>query len=84
MDGWARRGCFLHAMHSVTYSGVSLGTAGAETWTRGDHPPSVKTKAERDKQRKQTRIEDKELQRWVDGMHLAHRIASRHRFLTRR
>ena len=76
LDGGTRRGCLLHAMHAFTDSGVSLGTARAETWARADQSPSAKTKVDRDKQRKKTPIEDKESQRWVEGMYLAHRIAA--------
>lgn len=40
-DDGTRRGCLLHALHAFTDSGVSLGTAGAKTWTRVDQPPSA-------------------------------------------
>lgn len=76
LDKGTRRGCLLHATHAFTESGVSLGTAGAETWARVDQPRGGAKQLALKKHRKKTPIEDKESQRWVDGMHLAHRIAA--------
>lgn len=76
LDEGTRRGCLLHAMHAFTESGVSLGTAGAETWARVDPPRGGAKQLALKKHRKKTPIEDKESQRWVDGMRLAHRIAA--------
>ena len=76
LDEGTRRGCLLHALHVFTEAAVSLGTVGAETWARVDQPRGAAKQLALKKNRKKTPIEDKESQRWVDGMHLAHRIAA--------
>lgn len=76
LDEGTRRGCLLHALQVFTEAAVSLGTVGAETWARVDQPRGTAKQLALKKNRKKTPIEDKESQRWVDGMHLAHRIAA--------
>ena len=77
LDEGPRRGCLLPALQGFTEAAVSLGTVGAETWARVDQPRGAAKQLALRKQRKKTPIEDKESQRWVDGMHLAHGIAAR-------
>jgi len=64
LDGGSRRGLFLHPLHAFTPDGTPLGTVHADVWARDDErPPS---KSARAAQRKQTPIEEKESQRWID------------------
>lgn len=76
LDAGARRGCFIHPLLAVTPEGVPLGTLWAQCWTREDAPPETLDKAARDQQRRQTPIEEKESQRWIDGMREAHAVAA--------
>ena len=64
LDDGSRRGLFLHLLHAFTPDGTPLGTLHADVWTRDDEPPPPKS--ERAAKRKQTPIEDKESQRWID------------------
>jgi hypothetical protein len=64
LDGGSRRGVFLHPLHAFTPDGTPLGTLHAVVWARSDDPPP--SKAERSALRKQTPIEEKESQRWID------------------
>ncbi len=75
--GTKGRGCLLHALQAFTAAGVSLGTVGAEAWARVDQPRGAAKQLALKKQRQQTPLEDKESQRWVEGMHLAHGIAAK-------
>lgn len=73
LDDGGRRGVFLHPLHAFTPDGTPLGTLGAKVWTRSDEPlPSA---SERCRLRKQTPIEEKESQRWVDGLREARQEA---------
>jgi len=76
LDGGARHGCFVHPSLALTLEGVPLGSVTAQCWTREDAPQAVLDKAARDKQRKQTPIEEKESQRWIDGLREAHTVAT--------
>ena len=76
LDAGSRRGSFLHEVHAFTETGLSIGTVAAQVWARTDLPRSAEDKALREKQRKQTPIEDKESYRWVEGMHRAHLVAA--------
>jgi hypothetical protein len=67
LDDGARRGALLHVLQAFTPDGTPLGTVAAEAWTREDDSPA--------KNRKQTPIEEKESQRWVDGLRQAQRVA---------
>jgi hypothetical protein len=64
LDGGPRRGAFLHLLHAFTPDGTPLGTLGAQAWAREATPPP--SKEERSALRKQTPIEEKESQRWID------------------
>jgi hypothetical protein len=64
LDSGPRRGVFLHLLHGFTPDGTPLGTLAAQVWAREDVP--LPSKEERAARRKQTPIEDKESQRWVD------------------
>ena len=74
LDAGTRRGCFVHPLLAITPAGVPLGTLWAQCWTREDMPPPAK--AVRRKQRQQTPIEDKESQRWIEGLREAHAVAA--------
>ena len=74
LDAGARRGCFVHPLLAITPAGVPLGTLWAKCWTREDTPPPAK--AVRRQQRRQTPIEDKESQRWIEGLREAHAVAA--------
>jgi hypothetical protein len=63
LDHESRRGAFLHPLHGFTPDGTPLGTIHAIVWTR-DH--EALPKSEREPQRRDTPIEEKESQRWID------------------
>ena len=67
LDEGARRGALLHVVQAFTPDGTPLGSVAAEAWTREDDSPA--------KNRKQTPIEEKESQRWVDGLRVAQQVA---------
>ena len=69
LDGGPRRGVFLHPLCVFTADGTPLGTLRATVWARDEEPPP--SKAERSARRKQTPIEEKESQRWIDTLRVA-------------
>jgi Transposase DNA-binding len=73
LDCPSRRGAFLHPLIAFTPDGTPLGTAWAQAWTRGDF--SDETRSEKQKRRRYTPIEEKESQRWLDGLRQARAIA---------
>ena len=73
LDGPSRRGAFLHPLIAFTPDGTPLGTAWAETWTRDEF--GNETRSEKQKRRRYTPIEEKESQRWLDGLRQARAIA---------
>ena len=75
LDGGSRRGLFLHPLHAFTPDGTPLGTVHADVWARDDEPPP--SKSERTAKRKQTPIEEKESQRWIDMLRLLREEARR-------
>jgi len=63
----SRRGFLAHLMHAFTVTGVPLGTVSAEVINRVDgvsHAPA----AQKERQRTQTPIEQKESMRWLTGL----------------
>jgi hypothetical protein len=73
LDG-SRRGFLLHELHAFTPEGTPLGTAWAETVNRTEgvsHAPS----SEKQRERKQTPIEEKESLRWLTGLQKAREVA---------
>jgi Transposase DNA-binding/Transposase Tn5 dimerisation domain/Transposase DDE domain len=73
LDG-TRQGFLLHEMQVFTPDGTPLGTVWAETLNRTDgvsHAPA----AQKDQQRKQTPIEEKESLRWLTGLRQARQVA---------
>jgi len=64
LDNGPRRGVFLHPLHIFTPDGTPLGTLSAKVWVRDDEP--LLPREERAARRKQTPIEEKESQRWID------------------
>lgn len=66
LDGGSRRGLLLHEVHAFTPDGTPLGTLHAFPWCREDEAPRTAemTRA----QRAATPLEDKESQRWIDGL----------------
>lgn len=75
LDGGARRGVCLHAMHAFTPDGTPLGTVQAIPWARDEDRParSAQTRAER----AATPIEQKESFRWLLAMRQAREEAGR-------
>jgi Transposase DNA-binding/Transposase Tn5 dimerisation domain len=74
LDGSARRGVFMHPLHAFTPDATPLGTAWCRIWARQDEAePS--SKAEERKRRKTVPIEQKESQRWIEGLRRAREIA---------
>ena len=75
LDAGSRRGLFLHPLHAFTPDGTPLGTLHADVWTRDDEPPLPKS--ERAAKRRQTPIEEKESQRWIDLLRRSREAARR-------
>jgi hypothetical protein len=69
LDGSSRRGAFLHLLHAFTPNGTPLGALHAQSWIRSDAP--LPSKAERERLKKQTPIEEKESYRWVETLQCA-------------
>jgi len=74
MDCESRRGVFYHPMIAFDIAGVPLGIVGAKSWTREEINKA--SKAEKNKKRKQTPIEEKESYRWIEGLQCAERTAA--------
>lgn len=74
MDCESRRGVFYHPMMAFDIAGVPLGIVGAKSWTREE--VNQATKAEKNKKRKRTPIEEKESYRWLEGLQCAERTAA--------
>jgi hypothetical protein len=73
LDASARRGAFLHPLVAFTPEGTPLGTCWAKVWTRDE--PVDETRAEYEQRRKQRRLEEKESQRWIEGLQQAREVA---------
>ncbi len=74
LDGDARRGALLHALHAFTPDGTPLGTVHATSWVRDEEPVSAGlSRAER----AATPIEEKESHRWVVTLQQAREEAER-------
>jgi Transposase DNA-binding/Transposase Tn5 dimerisation domain/Transposase DDE domain len=69
-----RRGVLLHDMHAFTPDGTPLGTAWAEVLNRVDGVGHGSA-ADKQRQRKQAPIEEKESFRWLTGLREARNIA---------
>ncbi len=69
----SRWGVFLHPLVAFTTDGTPLGTCWATMWTREE--PAEETRREKEKRRKATPIEEKESQRWVEGLQKAREVA---------
>jgi hypothetical protein len=74
LDGSARRGVFIHPLHAFTPDAIPLGTAWSRIWARQEEAESL-SKAEKRKKRKAAPIEQKESQRWIEGLRQAREIA---------
>lgn len=74
MDCESRRGAFFHPTMAFDASGVPLGIVGQQSWTREEI--SSDSKAEKNKKRKQTPINEKESFRWLQGLQYAERTAA--------
>ena len=73
LDGSRRRGVFAHVVHVFSGDGTPLGTSSAqiinrEGCTEKEKGGRRKTKAEKEKERTQKPIEQKESMRWLDGL----------------
>ena len=74
MDSESRRGLFYHPLVAFDVAGVALGIVGEQSWAREE--VSKAPKAEKNKKRKQTPIEEKESYRWIEGLRCAERTAA--------
>ena len=74
MDCDSRRGVFYHPMIAFDVDGVALGIVGQKSWIRKEI--SKASKAEKQKNRRQTPIEEKESFRWLQGLQCAERTAA--------
>lgn len=74
MDSESRRGLFYHPMVAFDVAGIALGMVGEKSWTREEIDKD--SKAEKNKKRKQTPIEEKESYRWIEGLRCAERTAA--------
>ena len=73
LDGSRRRGVFAHVVHVFTADGTPLGTSMAQIinrtgCTEAQKSEGKKTKAQKEKERTQKPIEEKESMRWLDGL----------------
>lgn len=73
LDGSFRCGAFLHPLVAFTADGTPLGTCAATMWTRDE--PATETRAEKERRRKATPIEEKESRRWVETLQRAREVA---------
>jgi hypothetical protein len=73
LDGSSRCGAFLHPLVAFTPDGTPLGTCAAAMWTRAE--PAEETRAEKERRRKATPIEEKESQRWIEMLRQARQVA---------
>jgi len=74
LDGGARRGVFMHALEAFTPDGTPLGAVSVEFWTREDQAQE-RSPQEKDRQRSQLPIEQKESFRWLAGLRTAREVA---------
>jgi hypothetical protein len=74
MDSEARRGAFLHPLEAFDLNAIPLGMAWQKSWTR-DEVQTELTKAEKNKKRRETPIEDKESIRWIEGIRASREVA---------
>jgi Transposase DNA-binding/Transposase Tn5 dimerisation domain len=74
LDGSARRGGFIHPLHAFTIDGTPLGTAWCMNWAREQEAEPL-SKEQKRRQRKAAPIEEKESQRWIEGLRQAREIA---------
>jgi len=70
----SRRGFLLHGMHAFTPEGTPLGTVWAEILNRTEGV-SHASKAEKERAKKHTPIEEKESLRWLTGLREARALA---------
>lgn len=75
MDCDSRRGAFFHPMVAFDLGGVPLGIVGQTSWTREQIQEG--TRAEKNQERKQRPIEEKESYRWVEGVRCAEAAAAK-------
>lgn len=74
LDGGARRGAFLHALEAFSPDGTPLGAVSVEFWTR-ENQAQERSPQEKDRQRGQLPIEQKESFRWLAGLRTAREVA---------
>src|SRR5688500_15186038 len=73
LDGSDRCGALLHPLVAFTPDGTPLGACWATIWTREE--PTAETRAEKQRHRRVTPSEEKESQRWLDGLRQARGVA---------
>lgn len=74
LDGGARRGVLMHALEAFTPDGTPLGAVSVEFWTREDQAQKRSTQ-EKNHQRENLPIEQKESFRWLAGLRKAREVA---------
>jgi hypothetical protein len=73
LDGSDRCGALLHPLVAFTPDGTPLGACWATMWTREE--PAAETRAEKQRRRRVTPIDEKESRRWIDGLRQARTVA---------
>jgi hypothetical protein len=76
LDGSCRRGLFVHLLHAFSVDGTPLGTMSAQIINRpeGGHR-GKRTKVQKEKERTQKPIEQKESMRWLQGLRCVRQAA---------
>jgi hypothetical protein len=75
LDGSARCGALLHPLVAFTTDGTPLGTCWATMYTHA--APTAETREQKQKRRRYTPIQEKESERWVEGLRQARAVAQR-------
>lgn len=68
LDGSSRRGVLAHVLHAFSDEGTPLGTSWAQILNRPDEPKRKRSKVQKEKERTQKPIEQKESMRWLEGL----------------
>ena len=75
IDAGPRRGAFFHSLMAFDVAGLPLGTVWQKNWAREEVKVTL-TKAEKERKKKQTPIEEKEILRWIEGLRAARDVAA--------
>jgi len=74
MDSEVRRGAFFHPLIAFDSGGLPLGIAWQKTWARKSIE-TTSTKQEKNRKCRKTPIEEKESERWLEGIRAAREVA---------